>query len=434
MKLLFLTTYNVTLEREHFFTINVWNGLCKHFEYDTEEIALATIHVEPQRIESYISEELFCGKKYYKLHYSSLLSEKEQVNEIARFFGYIAPDVIHSNMIEVIDVEAAKRCNIPIVLTIHIGGFICPRGGGNGFLKYDDSICLVKVGKDCLRCCSEDFPLPFFARCLYKCTPTRLREWAYHKLPNKQIFYLTQFLIKSHEIIQRQKAIETYKYATIIVANQQLKDILALNGLTNNVVLLPHGVKPRPRLPFPDVKDVVKFYYCGRIQYAKGLHNLLKAFDGIDNSLYELHIIGDAESSGPSRRYDQRIRRMAVGKSVFFHGRLPNTDIETVIREMHVMVHPTICLEVYGISIAESLAIGRPVLATRCGGAEMQVFDGVNGWMVQPNDVSALHNKLLDIIRNKGLVDRMSANCCLPHSLDKYIESLIDVYHHNVRE
>ena len=434
MKLLFLTTYNVTLEREHFFTINVWNGLCKHFEYDTEEIALATIHVEPQRIESYISEELFCGKKYYKLHYSSLLSEKEQVNEIARFFGYIAPDVIHSNMIEVIDVEAAKRCNIPIVLTIHIGGFICPRGGGNGFLKYDDSICLVKVGNDCLRCCSEDFPLPFFARCLYKCTPTRLREWAYHKLPNKQIFYLTQFLIKSHEIIQRQKAIETYKYATIIVANQQLKDILALNGLTNNVVLLPHGVKPRPRLPFPEVKDVVKFYYCGRIQYAKGLHILLKAFDGIDNSLYELHIIGDAESSGPSRRYDQRIRRMAVGKSVFFHGRLPNTDIETVIREMHVMVHPTICLEVYGISIAESLAIGRPVLATRCGGAEMQVFDGVNGWMVQPNDVSALHNKLLDIIRNKGLVDRMSANCCLPHSLDKYIESLIDVYHHNVRE
>lgn len=434
MKLLFLTTYNVTLEREHFFTINVWNGLCKHFEYDTEEIALATIHVEPQRIESYISEELFCGKKYYKLHYSSLLSEKEQVNEIARFFGYIAPDVIHSNMIEVIDVEAAKRCNIPIVLTIHIGGFICPRGGGNGFLKYDDSICLVKVGNDCLRCCSEDFPLPFFARCLYKCTPTRLREWAYHKLPNKQIFYLTQFLIKSHEIIQRQKAIETYKYATIIVANQQLKDILALNGLTNNVVLLPHGVKPRPRLPFPEVKDVVKFYYCGRIQYAKGLHILLKAFDGIDNSLYELHIIGDAESSGPSRRYDQRIRRMAVGKSVFFHGRLPNTDIETVIREMHVMVHPTICLEVYGISIAESLAIGRPVLATRCGGAEMQVFDGVNGWMVQPNDVSALHNKLLDIIRNKGLIDRMSENCCLPHSLDKYMEGLIDVYYHNVRE
>lgn len=295
MKLLFLTTYNVTIEREHFFTIDVWNSLCKQFEQRSDEIALATIVVVPQHTDSYIKEEVSNGRIYYKLHYSSLLSEEEQVNEIARFFRHIAPDVIHSNMIEVIDVEAAKKCNIPIVLTIHIGGFICPRGGGNGFLKYDDSICQEKVGKYCFRCSSKDFPLPFLARCLYSCTSARFREWAYHKLRNKQIFYLTQFLIKSHEIIQRQKAIEIYKYATIIVANQRLKDILALNGLTNNVVLLPHGVKPRPRLPFPEVKDKVKFYYCGRIQYAKGLHNLLSAFDGIDKTLYELHVIGDAE-------------------------------------------------------------------------------------------------------------------------------------------
>lgn len=434
MRLLFVTTHNVSIECEHYFTKNVWNSLCEQLK-GPDGIVLGTIIPSPQYVESSISKELSNnGRTYYKLHYSSLLSDEEKVDEIARFFRYIAPDVIHSNMIEVIDVEAAKQCNIPIVLTIHIGGFICPRGGGNGFLKYGDSICQEKVGRHCFRCCAKDFPLPFLARCLYNYSSTRLREWAYHKLRNKQIFYLTQFLIKSHDVILRQKAIETYKYATIIAANQRLKDILSLNGLTDNVVLIPHGVKPRPRLPLPEVKAIVKFFYCGRIQYSKGLHNLLKAFDGIDNSLYELHIIGTAESSGPSRRYNHNIHEIAIGKNVIFHGRLPNESIEAVIEDMHVMVHPTICLEVYGISIAESLAIGRPVLATRCGGAEMQVFDGVNGWLVQPNDVSALHNKLLDIIRNKGLIARMSEKCCLPHSLDKYIEGLIDVYYHNVRE
>ena len=428
MKQLFLTTYNVTIEREHFFTIDVWNDLCKHLEQRSDEIALATIVVGPQYTESFIKEEVSNGRAYYKLHYSSLLSEEQKVDEIARFFKYIAPDVIHSNMIEVIDVEAAKKCNIPIVLTIHIGGFICPRGGGNGFLKYDDSICQEKVGKYCFRCSSKDFPLPFLARCLYSCTSARFREWAYHKLRNKQIFYLTQFLIKSHEIILRQKAIETYKYATIIVANQRLKDILALNGLTNNVVLLPHGVKPRPRLPFPEVKDVVKFYYCGRIQYSKGLHNLLMSFDGIDKSLYELHIIGDAESSGPSRRYDQRIRKMAISKNVIFHGRLPNESIESVIKDMHVMIHPAIFLEVYGISIAESLSIGRPVLATRCGGAEMQVYEGVNGWLVEPNDVKALHVKIEEIIHLKNNLGEISNNCKLPHPMKEYVIGLVDNY------
>lgn len=429
MKLLFLTTYNVTIQREHFFTIDVWNGLCERFNNTADEIMLATIvSVEPQCKDSSITEEVYNGKIYYKLHYSSLLSDESKIEEICRFFEYIEPDVIHSNMVEVIDVEAAKRCNIPIVLTIHIGGFICPRSGGNGFLKYDDSICNITVDNHCFRCCAQDFPFPPLARFLYWTIPSRLREWAYHKFRNKQFFYLTQFLVKSHELIQRQKAIETYKYATIIAANQRLKYILALNGLIDNVVLLPHGVRPRPRLPFPEVKDVVKFYYLGRIQYAKALHNMLQAFDGIDNSLYELHIIGDAESSGPSRRYDQRIKKMAVGKNVIFHGRLPNAEIESVIKDMHVMIHPTICMEVYGISIAESLSIGRPVLATRCGGAEMQIQDGVNGWLVAPNGVAALHEKIVAIINHKELIYRMSINCSLPHPLTFYSESLQVVY------
>lgn len=428
MKLLFLTTYNVTIQREHFFTINVWEGLCKQFFQENDEIALATIIIDNQCTESTMIEGECNGKKYYKLHYSSSLSDDKKVEEITRFFRYIAPDIIHSNMIEMIDVKAAQECNIPIVLTIHIGGFICPRSGGNGFLKYDDSICDTKVCKHCFKCCAQDFPLSLFARFLYWCIPTRLREWAYYKLKDKQIFYLTQFLLKSHDVILRQKAIDSYKYATVIAANQRLKDILALNGLTDNVVLLPHGVKPRPRLPLPEVKDVVKFYYLGRIQYAKALHNMLQAFDGIDNSLYELHIIGDAESSGPSRRYDQRIKKMAVGKNVIFHGRLPNAEIESVIKDMHVMIHPTICLEVYGLTIAESLSIGRPVLATRCGGAEMQVQEGMNGWLVSPNDIAALHEKIKDILDKKDLLPQMAKKCSLPHPMTGYVDGLVKLY------
>lgn len=428
MKLLFLTTYNVPIEKEHFFTIDVWNGLCERFNKTADEIALATIVVNTQCAETSITEEECNGKKYHKLHLSTFLSDEEMVGEIACFFRYIAPDVIHSNMIEVIDVEAAKKCNIPIVLTIHIGGFICPRSGGNGFLKYNDTICGCKIGNHCFRCCSQDFPLSFFARILYRLMPNRLCERLYCKLRGKQIFYLTLFLTKVHEINLRKKAIEVYKYATIIAANQRLKGLLALNGLKDNVVLLPHGVKPRPRFPLPEVKDVVKFYYLGRIQYAKGLHNLIQAFEGIDKSLYELHIIGDAESTGPSRRYDLKIQKMSVGRNIIYHGRLPNDKIESVIKDMHVMVHPAIFLEVYGISTAESLSIGRPILATRCGGAEMQIRDGVNGWLVEPNDVAGLRAKIIDIINHKERILIMSANSTLPHPLASYSEGLQVVY------
>ena len=431
MKLLFLTTYRTPIDREHYFTINVWNELCKQFGSGADEIALATIFTSSQYTESSITEEVYNGKKYYKLYYSTILSDEEKIDKIASFFKHIAPDIIHSNMIEMIDVEAAKACDIPILLTIHIGGFICPRSGGNGFLNYNDSICDTNVGKHCFRCCVKDFPLPFFARLLYRLLPLNLCEWLYYKLKGRQIFYLTLFLTKTHEIILRQKAINTYKYATIIVANHKLKELLALNGLKDNIVLLPHGVQHRPKLPVPEVKDVVIFFYLGRIQYSKGLHNVLKAFENIDTSLYELHIIGDAEKSGPSQRYDRKIREMANGKNVIFHGRLPNENIESVIKDMHVMIHPAIFLEVYGLTIAESLSIGRPVLATRCGGAEMQIQDGKNGWFVEPNNAGTLHDKILDIIHNKEQIIKMSDNCKLPHEISGYCKELIEIYKRN---
>lgn len=428
MKLLFLTTYNVTIQREHIFTFNVWSGLCKQFASINDEISLATIVVDAQYTESTITEEECNGKRYYKLHYSPSLSEEKKVEEIVRFFKYIAPDIIHSNMIEAIDVAAAKVCGLPIVLTIHIGGFICPRGGVHGLMKYDDSICDTTIGLHCLKCCSKDLPLPKFSYFLYRILPDRTLDWAYRKLEGKSIFYITQFLTSFNEVLRRKKYTEIFKYATIIAANQRLKELLAVNGLTDNVVLLPHGVLPRPQLAYPEVNGKVKFFYVGRIQYAKGLHNMLRAFDGIDCSLYELHIIGDSSTSSRGRRYKAKLVNLAKNKNVVFHGEIPNIKLESVIKDMHVMVHPAIFLEVYGLTIAESLSISRPVLASCCGGAEMQIQDGVNGWLVEPNNVVALHNKIKEILNHKEQLCKMSNNCKLPHSLQRYVERLFFLY------
>ena len=428
MRLLFLTTLNLSINIEHVFTKNVWGELCNHFKVGEDEIALATIFQQENYGDSKIVVEKYQDKQYYKLFYSSSLSEDEKIAEITRFFQYISPSIIHSNMVDAIDVSAAKKCDIPIVLTIHVGGAICPRGGVHGFMNYKDEICSTSIGSHCIRCCAQDLPFPALSHLLYRTIPDRLLSWAANKVAGKQVFYISQFLNSFKDVTLRKEKIEIYKYATIIAANSRLKKLLALNGLTDNVVLVPHGVQSRPRLPFPTIDGVVKFYYVGRIQYAKGLHNMLRAFDGIDCSLYELHIVGASSTSSRGRRYKAKLVNLAKNKNVVFHGEIPNMKLESVIKDMHVMIHPTICLEVYGLTIAESLSIGRPVLATRCGGAEMQVQDGVNGWLVEPNCVEALHDKILDIISHKEQLKDLSTCCKLPHSLRSYVENLSMLY------
>lgn len=428
MRLLFLTTLNLVITIEHVFTKNVWGELCNHFKVREDEIALATIFQQENYGDSKVVEEKYQDKKYYKLFYSSTLTEDEKITEITRFFQYISPSIIHSNMVDAIDVYAAKACNIPIVLTIHVGGAICPRGGVHGFMNYNDEICKTSIGSHCLKCCAQDLPFPAVSHLLYRTMPDKLLSWASNKVAGKQVFYISQYLSSFRDVAQRHKKIEIYKYATIIAANSKLKELLALNGLTDNVVLLPHGVQSRPCLPFPKIDGVVKFFYIGRIQYAKGLHNVLKAFDGIDKSLYELHIIGDSSSSSKGQRYKADLLRLAKGKNVFFHGEIPNNELESIVKDMHIMIHPAIVLEVYGITIAESLSMGRPVIATRCGGAEMQIVDGVNGWLVAPNDIDMLRKKILEIIKEKEQVSAMSNKCHLPHPLPQYTESLLSLY------
>lgn len=428
MKLLFLTTLNLAISIEHVFTKNVWSELCNHFNVGEDEIALATIFQQSNYGDPKFTVEKYQDKKYYKLFYSSSLSEDEKITEITRFFQYISPSIIHSNMVDTIDVYAAKACNIPIVLTIHVGGAICPRGGVHGFMNYNDEICNTAVGSHCLKCCAQDLPFPTISYLLYRTISDKLLSWGANKFAEKQVFYISQFLYSFKDVTHRQEKIEIYKYATIISANPRLKKLLALNGLTDNVVLLPHGVKERPKLPLPEVKDVVKFFYVGRIQYAKGLHNMLMAFEGIDISLYELHIIGDSSDSSRGKKYKEHLSKLATGKNVIFHGEISNNELESIVKDMHVMIHPAIFLEVYGITIAESLSMGRPVLATRCGGAEMQVQDGVNGWLVEPNNVIALRNKISEIIQCKEQISAKSNDCRLPHSLLEYVQHLRCMY------
>ena len=84
-------------------------------------------------------------------------------------------------------------------------------------------------------------------------------------------------------------------------------------------------------------------------------------------------------------------------------------------------------MEIYGLNIAEALALGKPVVATRCGGGEMQIEDAKNGWLVEPNNVNALKEKIVFAIENKDLLPEMSKNCSAI-SIQEHCDKLIELY------
>jgi len=60
--------------------------------------------------------------------------------------------------------------------------------------------------------------------------------------------------------------------------------------------------------------------------------------------------------------------------------------------------------------IIESLAVGTPVIASRVGGIPEVVRDGIEGFLVPPDDPPSLATKLSHVLSDPVLLQQMRAN------------------------
>ncbi|HMG74669.1 MAG TPA: glycosyltransferase family 4 protein [Pyrinomonadaceae bacterium] len=88
--------------------------------------------------------------------------------------------------------------------------------------------------------------------------------------------------------------------------------------------------------------------------------------------------------------------------------------------------------EVFGWMIAEAMAHGKPVVATRVGGIPEVITDGVTGHLVDRGDASAMSERLLELLNDPELRERMGAagraTVATKFDLRKNVAQLIDAY------
>ena len=97
-------------------------------------------------------------------------------------------------------------------------------------------------------------------------------------------------------------------------------------------------------------------------------------------------MIGD----GPFRgRLEEAIRDANLGSAAMLVGRAEDKDLHAWYEAATLFVHPTL-YEGSSLVTLEAMAHRRAVVATRAGGLPDKVKPGVNGWLVEPGDPSAL--------------------------------------------
>ena len=353
------------------------------------------------------------------------------INELQALIEHIQPDIIHAHSHKAQIVAIGRALGIPVIVTAHHGGIVCPAGA---LLDCNDKICCTTVSHNhCLACCLKNIRSGRYWYPFMRMLPQRVYRKlgrALEKIPF--IPFITPIGQTALSIERKQQEWDTIieGCTRMIAPCHAIAEVMQRNGLKcEKITILPHGIPLPLKVPnfLPIVGGKIKFFYVGRICYVKGLHVLLKAFSLIDNPWIELHLIGGAGNKS-ERRYEKKLKREYTSDSrIVWHGKVAPEQVFDVIKTFHIAVSVPIYLEVFGLNIAEALAMGKPVLATRCGGAEMQIEDGVNGWLVEPNDVNALTRKIQEISDSFTTYDS-SLSTQRAISIQTHCESLIKLY------
>lgn len=161
--------------------------------------------------------------------------------------------------------------------------------------------------------------------------------------------------------------------------------------ILNECSVMESDVSPSPAPPGRPL-----ILYVGRLTSEKGVDVLLRAFSRVTTPAL-LEIVG----AGSERsRLEELVRDLGISEGVRFAGGIADrTELVAKYRYATLFVLPSRS-EGLGCVLLEAMSAGTPIVATNVGGIPELVRDGWNGFLVPPEDPSAM----------AGAIDRMLAD------------------------
>ena len=113
---------------------------------------------------------------------------------------------------------------------------------------------------------------------------------------------------------------------------------------------------------------------------------------------------------GRERKKDDLIRLEELAQHLGIRDRIIFTgfrqDTLQVMNAFDVFVLPSIW-EAFGIVLLEAMGLGKPVVATHVDGIPEVINEGIDGFLVAPYDSKQLARRILDLLRDDALRNRM---------------------------
>lgn len=326
----------------------------------------------------------------------------EAERNLNRLIQEVKPDIAHINCIThsltPSVLVACRKNKIPSVVTFHDSHFACPSATlMKGFCHYcQKAECINGNILSCLanRCFSGSFKKSLIAglEFLFR------KQCKFYDIPDAFICpstYLMELAEKSG--IKRERMF-----------------------ILNNFINANYDAQKTSS------QKQEYFFYAGRLVKEKGLEYLIKAFAPIPH--IKLRIAGDGCYWAELEKLVQRLNI----QNVEFLGFKSGTELENEYQGAIAAILPSVCSEVFGLTLLEAFMHAKPVIASRIGGIPEVVEEGFNGLLVTLGCPDEITRAVLKLYEDKNLALKMGMHAGATFekkfSPDAYFAKLMTIY------
>src|SRR3989338_3153067 len=292
-----------------------------------------------------------------------------------------------------------KKNNLPVIFTIHDYHLISV----NNHMFHNGKICEITK-------------------------PNKFYKGIFHKCQKDSFFYsLIEVLEKYFNLIipWERKLVDIY-----ITPSKFMQDKLIEYGIPSEKVrFLSHFVNYHEYKPV--YKDGYYVLYFGRLSAEKGLDFLINTVSRRPE--IKLKIAGTGSE-------EKRLRDLVSNKkikNVQFLGFKSGNELKKIIQECKFTILPSFWNEVFGLSILESFASGKPVLASDIGGIPEIIENGYNGFLFKPGDGNNLLNQLDRLWKDTSLCRKLGVQARQTvekkYGPEKHYRNLMKIYNDAIK-
>ncbi len=287
--------------------------------------------------------------------------EKIDVAYLLNICNYLSPSII----------DGLKKKGIPVVMRLSDYNLFCP--------EYH----FYRNGKVCMLCNDS-----LFNAVRYRCCKGSLGL----SLAKASVVFF-------HRILKIYNKVDAFITPSLKMREEMLK-----HGFPSNKII-PLNSFINLKEYQPSYKNKGYILYFGRLSREKGLLTLIKAFSNLKNDIH-LTIAGSGDHEEELKKFSQDNNI----KNIEFKGFLDQTELIKLIQHAIFTVIPSLWFDNSPMSIYESFAVGKPVIASDIAGISEIVDHKVNGLLFQIGNSEDLAEKMDYLLDNRQKVMEMGKN------------------------